>query len=162
MSSESKFCTYCGASNLIDDNFCRDCGRKIKGSRERAQAHEEMKLLAVIALLADLFISWILAMSALDLKLGLALRALGPILGSGIAVASIAVAYGFWSDRRWSRILGLRFSGMEMLIMATYTIIFPIFSFAFYAIFYILKDIVTIYYLTRPHVKTYFTTHTSH
>ena len=64
---------------------------------------------------------------------------------------SFALAYGLWKSQGWAWTWSLIFA----VIGAIFAIV-PMLSGAFTEIFSVIIALIIIYYLTRPHVKSYF------
>ncbi len=174
------YCPKCGAEVSEGTRFCPRCGQDLSATTatapQAARIPEQVKqrptgvtILAILQILGGLFFL-VIGGFALVLAgfLGMGGMVPGmpdmpempmflPFLGGVAAIIGIimiavgflsfAVAYGYWNGLGWAWTLGL--------VVAVIGLILGLISLPS-GIVWIIIDALVIYYLTRPHVKTYF------
>ena len=175
------YCPKCGAEASEGTRFCPSCGQDLSATTaaapQAARIPEQVKqrptgvtTLAILQILGGLLflvlggfalvIGGLLGMAGMagmvpdmpDMPemFPLFLSGAGAIIGMimiVIGILSFAVAYGYWNGLGWAWTLGL--------VVAVIGLVMGLTSLPS-GIVGIIIDALIIYYLTRPHVKTYF------
>ena len=171
------YCPKCGAEASEGTRFCPSCGQDLSATTaaapQAARTPEQVKqrptgvtILAILQILGGLLflvlggfalvIAGFLGMAGMvpdmpempmfPLFLSGAAAIIGIIM-IAIGILSFAVAYGYWNGLGWAWTLGL--------VVAVIGLVMGLTSLPS-GIVGIIIDALVIYYLTRPHVKTYF------
>ena len=169
------FCSKCGTEVSEDASFCPNCGQTLSVSAATSVPHASkpyetvaqrpagITIIAILEVLGGLvFLGLGTLMILIAGILGTAIQptnfpVLGGIIGivlgilGGIliliSIANFIIAYGYWNGRNWAWSIGIAF--------AVLGIIFGLIALPG-GIIRILLDLLIIYYLTRPYVKSFF------
>ena len=168
MAEIGSYCTYCGAKIEPNSKFCASCGRDTSVTRATPQETQAaatvtpvsrptgVTVVAILNILAGITMFAVVIIAAIGSSISptqetvSGVQTIGGIL-IAVGAVSFVVAYGLLKGRRWAWTL--------TVVVSIISIVMTIFTIIWLGLFGIIPAVfsgIVLYYLYRPHVKTYF------